>query len=343
MSDTALAHGHGPKIVIAGAGSVGCFVGGLLARGLHDVTFLMRSDKLEEISRQGLMLSDYGDLDEELPPDSVHLTTDPASLASADIILVSVKSGSTQDMAGHIARFAPKTAVVVSLQNGIKNVGVLRDALPNRDVRAGIVLFNVVSMGGGHFHRGTSGDILIERGRGHISRTLSVADLEIHERKRMRQLQLGKLLINLNNGLNALSGLPLKRQINEMRWRRLIAAQMSEALRVLDAAGLEPVNPVSGTIPISKMPSLLRLPTLLFRLAANIMVSIDPHARSSMWDDLKNGRSTEIDELQGEIVSLAKAAGIQAPINQRVFELIKQAEAIGAGSPHMNPKDVRGR
>ncbi len=322
---------------------MGCFVGGMLARGMYDVTLLLRPRMAEEISRQGLTLTDYAGLDEELPPDVVSMTADPVCLKQADVILVTVKSGATAEMARQIARFAPKTAVVVSLQNGISNVGLLREKLPGRDVRAGIVMCNIVAMGGGRFHRGTSGDILIERGAGHLARTLTVGDLEFHERRKMPALQWGKLLINLNNALNALSGLPLRKQIGDMRWRRLMADQMAEALRVLDAAGIEPLSPVPGPLPMRHVPRVLRLPTVLFRFVARAMLTIDPTARSSMWEDLNKGRRTEIEELQGQIARMAQDNGVPAPINQRVADLVRQAERVGTGSPKLKPKEVRGR
>ena len=332
-----------PRIVVAGAGAVGCFVGGMLARGAHDVTLLVRPYIAEEISRQGLTLTDYSGIDEELSPDMVSLATSPDCFAGADIILVTVKSGATKEMAQQIARHAPKSAVVVSLQNGVQNVGLLREKLAGFDVRAGMVGFNVVAMGGGRFHRGTSGDLVIEKGAGHVARTLSVNDLEFHERKKMAPLQWGKLLLNLTNALNALSGLPLRKMVLDMRWRRLMADQMSEALRVLEAAGLEAVSPVAGPLPIRHAPKVLRLPTVLFRGVARAMLRIDPTARTSMWADLAQGRNTEIEELQGLVVKLARENGIPAPLNERVLELVRQAEKIGTGSPGLSPKEVRGR
>ncbi|MGX9353275.1 2-dehydropantoate 2-reductase [Shimia sp. W99] len=341
-SDTAH-HSGSPRIVVAGAGAVGCFIGGMLARGAHDVTLLVRPYMAEELSRQGLTLTDYSGIDEELSPDMVSMSTTPECLAGAEIILVTVKSGATKDMAQLIARHAPKSAVVVSLQNGVQNVGILREMLAGYDVRAGMVGFNVVAMGGGRFHRGTSGDLVIEKGPGHIAWTLSVKDLDFTERRKMAPLQWGKLLINLNNALNALSGLPLRKQVLDMRWRRLMADQMSEALRVLEAAGLETINPVPGPVPMRHAPKVLRLPTVLFRLIARTMLSIDPNARSSMWADLARGRDTEIEELQGLVVKLARENGIPAPLNERVLELVRQAEKIGTGSPKLSPKEVRGR
>jgi len=329
-----------PRIVVAGAGSIGCFVGGLLARGGHDVTLLLRAGTAEEITQNGLILTDFGDLDVALSPDRFAMSMDPGCLAAADIVLTTVKSGATEAMAKQIAEHAPEDAVVVSLQNGVENAALLRALLPGWDVRAGMVPFNVVWVGGGRFHRGTSGDILIERGQGHVARHLSLPDLHVHEHGDMAAVQWGKLLINLNNALNALSGLPLRAQIGDRGWRRLMAAQIVEALMVLRAAEVAFENPVAK-VPMGAVPRILRLPTWAFRLVAKTMLSIDPTARSSMWEDLEKGRATEIDELQGEIVQLAQTANVAAPVNAGIAGLIRKAEARGVGSPNLTAQDVR--
>lgn len=341
MSDTPKGRHGGPHIVVAGAGSVGCFVGGMLARGAYDVTLLLRPRLAEELSRQGLNLTDFTGMDEELSPDSFGLDTDPDCMKQADIILVTVKSSDTADMARLIGLYAHEEAVIVSLQNGVGNAGVLKDLLPERDVRAGMVPFNVVNMGGGRFHRGTSGDILIEKGPKHLARTLSVNDLTWHERAHMIPVQWGKLLINLNNALNALSGLTLKEQLESMPWRRLMSDQMAEALAVLEKAEIEVKPPLGTPIPMRYVPKILRLPSVLFNRVARSMLTIDPRARSSMWEDLQKGRVTEIEELQGLIVELAREKGIEAPINRAVADLVRDAERRGEGAPGLKPKDIR--
>ncbi|WP_127114961.1 2-dehydropantoate 2-reductase [Shimia sediminis] len=341
MGDTPKNRHGGPQIVVAGAGSVGCFVGGLLARGAYDVTLLLRPRLAEELSRQGLNLTDFNGMDEELSPDMFGLDTEPSCLTQADIILVTVKSGATEEMGRLIRRNAKEDAVVISLQNGVGNAGILKDLLPGRDVRAGMVPFNVVNMGGGRFHRGTSGDILIEKGPKHIARTLSVTDLAFHERASMTPVQWGKLLINLNNALNALSGLTLREQLDSMPWRRLMSDQMAEAIMVLEKAEIEIKPPLGTPIPMRFVPKILRLPSLLFNRVARSMLTIDPRARSSMWEDLELGRPTEIDELQGLIVELAREKGIKAPLNLAVANLIRDAEGRGEGSPGLTPRDIR--
>ena len=117
------------RIVVAGAGSIGCYVGGCLALAGRNVTLLLRPALAEAIGRHGLRISDLDGADRALPPSALALATDPtAALAGAEIVLVTVKSGATAEMAGLIARHAPADAVVVSLQNGVGNVDALQRA-----------------------------------------------------------------------------------------------------------------------------------------------------------------------------------------------------------------------
>ena len=120
------------------------------------------------------------------------------------------------------------------------------------------------------------------------------------------------------------------------RWRRVLAAQQEEGLALLREAGIRPWS--MGPIPARRFPQLLRLPTLLFRALARSAVKIDPLARSSMWEDLERGRTTEVDELQGAIVALAEQLGRDAPVNRRVLAEVRQAEESRQGSPRLDPQ-----
>ena len=112
-----------------------------------------------------------------------------------------------------------------------------------------------------------------------------------------------KLVVNLNNAVNALAGIPLAEELSDRRWRLLLARQMDEALAVLKSHGIQPR--AVGTIHPRIMALALRLPDPLFRVVAGRMLEVDPDARSSMWDDLEAHRQTEIDHLQGAILPLA--------------------------------------
>ena len=328
------------RIAIAGAGSIGCFVGGMLAAAGRDVALLARPRIIAEIHAHGLRLSGVGDIDRQVAAHQLTLSDDAAILGDAAIVLVAVKSADTAGMAELIARHAAADAVVVSLQNGVGNVAALRERLPGRHVLGGMVPFNVIAPGDGHYHRATSGDIVLERDAAGTAARLSVAGLVLRPADDIVAVQWGKLLVNLNNALNALSGMPLREQLARRPWRRLFADQMAEGLAVLKAAGIEPVS--ATPIPASLTPHLLRLPDFLFSRLLGRSMKIDPTARSSMWDDLQRGRRTEIDYLQGVIVQMAAQHGIAAPLSQRVAALVRRAEAAGQGAPGLTPEQVRG-
>ncbi len=195
-------------------------------------------------------------------------------------------------------------------------------------------------MGEGRFHRGTSGKLVIEAGREDVVSLLSAPGLDIETADDIAGAQWGKLLLNLNNALNALSDLPLRQQLQNREWRRLAADQITEALAVLKAAGIRPI--AATPAPNRLLPTMLRLPDALFRLGAGRMLAIDPEARSSMWDDLMRRRPTEIGHLQGAILRLAQRHGVEAPLCARVAALVRQAETAEAGPPGLTPEQVRG-
>jgi 2-dehydropantoate 2-reductase len=225
------------------------------------------------------------------------------------------------------------------LQNGVGNVAMLRERLAERLVLGGMVPFNVVALGEGRFHRSTSGDIYIEQDAAGTAEKLSVPGLTIRAGGNIVGVQWGKLIVNLNNALNALSGLPLREQLAQRPWRKLFADQMTEGLAAIRAEGISPVSPTP--IPSTWMPPLLRLPDGLFGLLLGRTMQIDPQARSSMSEDLQRGRRTEIDYLQGVVAAIADRHGLKAPLSHRIIELIRQAEAAGEGSPKLTPEQIR--
>jgi 2-dehydropantoate 2-reductase len=332
------------RIVVAGAGSIGCYVGGCLALAGRNVTLLLRPTLAQAIAQHGLRISDLAGADRALPPTAVVLATDPSqALAGAQIVLVTVKSGATAEMADLIARHAPAEAIVVSLQNGVGNLDALRARLgASRSLVPGMVPFNVVQTRNGsqrpRFHRATSGTMLIAPGVPGLRDALDVPGAAIAEHPDMTGVLWGKLILNLNNALNALAGVPLATELADRRWRVLFAAQIEEALVVLKAAHIRPAG-VEG-VPPRVIPLILRLPDWLFRLVARRMLAIDPAARSSMWEDLLRGRATEIDYLQGAILALADRTGVAAPMTQRIIRLIKEAESTRAGSPGLQPSQI---
>jgi 2-dehydropantoate 2-reductase len=109
--------------------------------------------------------------------------------------------------------------------------------------------------------------------------------------------------------------------LEDRNYRRVLAALQIEALNVLAKAGIEPAK--VGKVAPRLLPKLLCLPNWVFTRIAASMLKMDSKARSSMWVDLQASRTTEIDDLSGAVVRLAKANGSNAPKNAAIVDLIK--------------------
>ncbi|WP_354643021.1 2-dehydropantoate 2-reductase [Kitasatospora camelliae] len=318
-----------PRIAVFGAGSIGCHLGGHLAP-YAEVTLIGRP-ALAEALEDGLTLTAAGRPDRRVDRDAFTLAFGPEAAAGADYVLVTVKSSGTAAAGRELAPHLGPDPVVVSLQNGLRNPAVLRAELPGRTVLAGMVPYNVLQTVPGTFHQGTAGSLMVEDAPGvaGLLAALTRAGLPAEVRRDMPAIQHGKLLLNLNNAVNALSGLPLRDQLGQRAYRLCTAMCQAEALAAFRAEGVRPAR--LGPLPTSLTPRLMRLPDPLFRRLAAASLRIDARARSSMWEDLERGRPTEIDALQGEVVALAARHGLAAPANARLAELVREAERAGAG------------
>lgn len=329
------------RIGIMGAGSIGCYVGGRLAAASRaEVTLVGRPSLQREIATGGLTLRERG-RDMRIDPMRFRFETEVSALSDCDVVFCCVKSGATKQAGSALARVLRPQAVVVSLQNGVRNPDLLRAELHGQRVVAGVVGFNVVRRDGAVFHHTTTGSIVVESGASDRTwvTALRAADIEVEERNPIAPEQWTKLLVNLNNAITALTGTPTREMILSREYRLLMAMLLDEGLRVLDAADI-PRAKFRG-IPLRLMSVILKLPTPLVRVVVRAQLRIDPESRASMWQDLERHRATEVDFLNGEIVRLAEVHAIDAPVNRRIVELVHQAERAEAGCPQMSGEALR--
>jgi 2-dehydropantoate 2-reductase len=329
----------GPKVAILGAGSVGCFIGGSWAAAGVPVTFIGRQKLSKAVDQFGLTLTDYSGWEARLAPGDVDYRCGPEGLNEAEIIALTVKSGDTAAAAGDIAKHATAGATVISFQNGVSNIDVLEQGLGGRfEVARGVVPYNVAYLGNGRFHKGVAGNLFTER-RAHVQdlvEAVGSGPAALRISSDMLGLAWGKLLINLNNAVNALSGRTLRDELKRRDYRRVFAAAMREGIELLKRAEIEPatVGPISPQV----LPRMIDSPDWIFNNFFLKRWKIDARARSSMADDLAAGRKTEIDYLNGELVKLAERLQRQAPVNRAIVELVRKAEA---GAEPLSPKALR--
>jgi 2-dehydropantoate 2-reductase len=314
------------RICIYGAGSIGCYLGGRLAAGGAEVAFIGRTGIGAELRAHGLKLTHYDGGNWHVAPAAITFSAEPGAAAAADLILVTVKSGATAQVAAELGSVVRPNAVVLSFQNGLGNADTLRAALPGRTVLAGMVPFNVVRRGPGAFHQGSEGEPEVEDSPAlePVLADFTRAGFALRRHRDMLPVQWAKLLFNLNNAVNALSGLPLQQELAQRDYRRSLALAHAEALDLLAQIGIAPAR--LTLVPARWIPWLLRLPDALFARLARKMLAIDPLARSSMADDLAAGRPTEVHWINGEVTRLAERLGREAPVNERLSALVYEAE-----------------
>lgn len=319
--------GDASRIAVLGAGSVGCFIGGAWKAAGLDVTLVGRQRIGTDIAANGMQLSAPDGWKARIPAGAIPFSTSAKAIAKADIILLTVKSNATEAAAKQIGANTRPDATIISFQNGVSNVETLKQALPGRTVLAGVVPFNVAYLGHGRWLKGTAGNLIVERSDLTLDLASRIGEgpaaLDLSDD--MAGIAWGKLLINLNNAVNALSGKTLLEQLGTRDYRRVVAASIVEALDLLDAAGIVPAK--IGPLPPKLLPHAIAAPDFIFRNLFLRVQKVDPQARSSMADDFKAGRATEIDHLNGEVVRLAKRLEREAPVNSAIVALVRQAEA----------------
>lgn len=296
-----------------------------------------RPNIAEDVRANGLTLSDYSGWETHLS--DLDYRTDPRALAEADIILLTVKSAATAAAAKEIGVNARKGALVISFQNGVSNLDVLKREIGGwLEIARGLVPYNVAYLGGGRFHKGVAGNLYAEdRGETRaLAETLGEGPAALKLSRDMLGLAWGKLLINLNNAVNALSGRTLIEQLQERDYRRVVAASQREGLRLLRRAKIRPGK--LGAVGPALLPLVISSPDWLFNNVFLKAWKIDERARSSMADDLAAGRKTEVDYINGELVALAERLGTQAPVNRAIVSLIHWAET---GAKPWDPAALR--
>lgn len=340
-----------------GAGAIGCYTGGWLANAGFKTALIGRPGILKDIQENGLCVSNVRGASAQInnvhsltgmsqkpseAPSTLLLSESTDLLSACRFILVCVKSAQTEEIAQSIKECAKDDAIIISLQNGLEASRILKRTLPEHSVLSGMVAYNVVNQGEGRFRQSTSGPLMIQDPGGRVSEELassfSSAGLDLQMKKDMENVQWSKLLLNLNNGINALAGIPIREMLSQRSYRRIIAACMKEALTLYKKAGIKTVR--LGKIIPGIAPAVLSLPDFLFFRVASTMINIDPTAMTSLAQDLISGKPTEIDYINGEILRLATTLNTTAPINEGIVSLMHEAEKQGAGSPGLEARQL---
>lgn len=307
------------RVAVMGAGAVGCFYGGMLARAGEDITLIGRPQHVDAVNRRGLIL-EMGGAREEI---ATAASVEPSAVKGARLVLFCVKSTATDEAARAIAPHLAADAVVLALQNGVDNVERLRAAI-DRPVLAAVVYVGCEMAGPGHVKHNGRGDLVIGTDEpsapaalhariAKIAGAFGAAGIAV----RVSDNVIGELWVKLaiNCAYNALSALTRGRYgflIEKPEVRRMMRGVVEEIEAVAAAKGV-------------------RIPDHALLETAYGVAAAMPNQTSSTEQDIARGQRTEIDHLNGYIARQGEALGVPTPVNRTLHALVKVLEAKGVG------------
>jgi 2-dehydropantoate 2-reductase len=301
------------NIVVIGPGAMGClFAGLLLEAGQEDVWLLDKyEERAEEIARNGVKIEGMGRAGSLLVR-GIQATANPKEIGTADIVLICVKSYDTAEASHSILPAVGDNTTVLTLQNGLTNVGVISQILGEDKVIGGVTSHGATMLGIGHIrHAGIGETVVGELGGGISSRTECIANIlrsagfQTTVSCDIYSYIWGKLIINAAiNPLTAITRLKNGDLLKYEETRKLLSMVAEESAGVATARHI--------SLPYDDAKSSVE--AVCSATASNI---------SSMLQDVLHQKRTEIDSINGAIVCEARKAGIEAPINETLTYLVK--------------------
>jgi 2-dehydropantoate 2-reductase len=300
-----------PKVAVVGAGAVGGYFGGMLARGGVPVVMIGRRAFVEALQRSGLKLDSFRFQDTVHPQASSELS----AAAGADVVLFCVKTTYTARVAKELAGIVRRDALVVSLQNGVNNAEEIRAASGLEALPAVVYVAASVPTPATVKHLGR-GDLVVgpqNKRTEAVARLFEGADVPCRISENIEGELWAKLICNCAlNAVSALGRVTYGEILASADAKKIIETVVQETLAVAHAKGVHP-------------PGLDDLPAAIaasFKIAEQMSAT-----RSSTAQDLARGKHTEIDSLNGYVAKLGAQLGVPTPLNQALYTLVKLYES----------------
>ena len=294
------------KIAVMGAGAVGCYYGGMLARAGHDVTLIGRPNHVDAIQRDGLLL------DTQTFKQHVRLQAraEPSAVAGATLVLFCVKSTDTESAAALMRPHLLPGTLVLTLQNGVDNALRLQAALPQQEVAASVVYVATEMAGPGHVRHHGRGELVIAASASSTAAAalLVAAGIPTEISSNVEGALWAKLILNCAyNALSAITRQPYGRLAQAQGVPGVLRDVVGECLAVAQADGITVPGDVAQAVE---------------RIAQTM-----PGQLSSTAQDLARGKRSEIDYLNGYVLRRGEALGVATPVNRVLWTLVKLIEA----------------
>jgi 2-dehydropantoate 2-reductase len=295
-------------VAVMGAGAVGCYYGGMLARAGHRVTLIGRSQHMTAVEAHGLRMQTLT-FDEQV---SLFARTDPAAVTDAELVLLSVKSSGTESAGEQIRANLKPGAMVLCLQNGVDNAERLRAVLPDVQVAAAVVYVATEMASPGHLRHHGRGELVIEPSMrsAEVAQALVAAGVPTEISDNVRGALWAKLILNCAyNALSAVGRIVYSELVQRPGVTEIMRDVIAECRAVAAADGVT----IPGDV----------------ELAVRRIAETMPAQYSSTAQDLMRGKPSEIDFLNGYVVRRGDALGVPTPANRVLWTAVKLMEKSG--------------
>ena len=302
-----------PRIAVVGAGAVGGYFGGLLARAGAPVVMIGRQPFVEAVNRDGLFL-DTVQFRERVP---VEASTELSAVRGADLVLFCVKTTDNAATARDLATVLEPHAIVLSLQNGVDNADQIRTAA-GLDAISAVVYVAASVVEPGHVKHVGRGDLVIgpasEKTK-RVAEIFSRANIPCRISDNIEGELWTKLIWNCAlNAISALGNARYGRIAESSEARELVQTVVNEVLAVAHAAGIV-------------MPSIKDSEAAMAAMAGAMKIATQmADAFSSTAQDIHRGKRTEIDSLNGYIARRGAELGVPTPANYALYAMVKLLE-----------------
>jgi 2-dehydropantoate 2-reductase len=316
------------KIAVIGAGAIGSLLGGLLARAGEDVTLVGRPAHVEAVNQSGLLI------DGALGPMRVQVRAQQRLDFTPEVALLTAKTQAVATTAREVQPYAAGVPVV-TVQNGVRSDELAAGVLGKENLLSSVVLFGATFLEPGKVTYAPAGTLVLGVPFGPVDQRAHaiamVLDKAVPTRlsDNIQGAHWTKLIINENNALPAVTGLSLQEVNQQPALGRLAVLLMREAAATIQAAGIQMAS--LPRVPAAALTTMLRLPMpVAARLPGLLSRSLGTTPTlGSTLQSVKRGQRTEIDYLNGEVVTLGKRIGRPTPYNTAVVDLVHQVEATG--------------
>lgn len=308
------------KITVVGPGALGCLIAALLKHKTKEEIWLLDEsrERAKKIAQDGLKVEGLnGDISVK-----VNITADAKDIGVSDLIIICVKSYSTDDACKEIKDMVGEKTSVMTLQNGIGNVQILNDHFGSDRVIAGVTNHGSTLLGIGRVRHAGKGETTIGKADGRVlgairdvAAILTKAGFETKVSRDIDSVIWSKVIVNVGiNALTAITHLNNGALIEHEGTRQVLRSAVQEAVKVVKRKRIK----LAYDDPIQKVESVCKA------TASNV---------SSMLQDVLTRSRTEIDYINGAIIRHAKALAIPTPVNEVLTGLVKTLEeSYGKGA-----------